>query len=85
MVFGRFHPANFPLEKIDTIAVYAESIKSENLPEPVSPGGMCRQALLEAEIRQKSAIKLIMFNPSKFIEINTCKDLLPFSFDGSLI
>ena len=46
-------------ENITTITVYAEKDIAK-LKTPITPCGMCRQALLEAENRQSLAIKVIM-------------------------
>jgi cytidine deaminase len=75
--------SNYPKSIITTIAVYAEKSVAK-LSGPITPCGMCRQALLEAEIRQGSAIKLIMIgNDTNFLIVTKCADLLPFAFDGS--
>ena len=50
--------SNHPNTIIKTIAVYAEK-EIEKLTLPITPCGMCRQALLEAENRQEKSIKLI--------------------------
>ncbi len=75
--------SNYPESVITTIAVYAEKSVGK-LNEPITPCGMCRQALLEAENKQESNIKLIMIgNDDNFLVITKCAHLLPFAFDGS--
>lgn len=75
--------SNYPESTITTIAVYAEKFIGK-LNQPITPCGMCRQALLEAENRQGSAIKLIMIgNDNNYLVVNKCAYLLPFAFDGS--
>lgn len=77
--------SNYPQSKINCIAVYAEK-EIGTLNQPITPCGMCRQALLEAENRQKSAIKIIMIgNNSNFLVVNKCVHLLPFAFDDSVL
>jgi len=77
--------SNFPKHIIKTIAVYAEK-KIEKLILPITPCGMCRQALLEVENRQEKPIKLIMIgHNNQFLVVEKCVHLLPFAFDGSVL
>ncbi len=77
--------SNHPKSIINCIAVYAQK-EIEVLNQPITPCGMCRQALLEAENRQKLPIKLIMIgNDSNFLVVNKCLHLLPFAFDDSVL
>lgn len=77
--------SNYPKNIIQTIAVYAEK-KIEKLILPITPCGMCRQALLEAENRQEKPIKLIMIgHNNQFLIVEKCVHLLPFAFDGSVL
>lgn len=78
-----FVMSNFPNEEISTVAVYAEK-EIEKLKTPITPCGMCRQALLEAENKQNKSIKIIMIgNNNNFLIVEKCVHLLPFAFDGS--
>ncbi|MGV6861961.1 MAG: cytidine deaminase [Putridiphycobacter sp.] len=80
-----FFISNYPTSKIEVIAVYAENNIGE-LNQPITPCGMCRQALLEAESRQKQNIKIIMIgNESNFLIVNKCSHLLPFAFDSEVL
>ncbi len=70
--------ANFPKEKIKAIAVSVENNKADS---PASPCGMCRQALLEAEIQQHSAIQVLMKGPADEVYmVDSVKQLLPLPF-----
>ncbi len=51
--------------------------------KPISPCGMCRQVLLEAEQRQQNPIQLILFSEGKILIIKSAGDLLPVAFDCS--
>ena len=50
---------------------------------PVTPCGMCRQALLEAETRYGQPIRILLFGAEATYVVNSFKDLLPLTFDGS--
>ena len=70
----------YPKINIDTIAISynSEEVKSDH---PISPCGMCRQALLEYETRLKKPIRLIMGGmEGKVHVIKTASLLLPFAF-----
>jgi cytidine deaminase len=70
----------YPGVSIDTMAISydSEEVKSDH---PISPCGMCRQALLEYETRTEKPIRLILAGQNgKVYIINTVKFLLPFAF-----
>jgi cytidine deaminase len=69
-----------PRVPIQTIAISynSEEVKSDH---PISPCGMCRQALLEYESRTSRPIRLILGGQEgKVFVIETAKALLPFAF-----
>lgn len=69
-----------PKVPIQTIAISynSEQVKSDH---PISPCGMCRQALLEYETRTTKPIRLILGGQEgKIYIIETAKMLLPFAF-----
>lgn len=69
--------------EIEAIAVFAQSDRIE-IKKPVSPCGMCRQAMLESEMNQKEEIKFFMASPmDEIFMIDRISDLLPFGFDLS--
>lgn len=70
----------YPGVSIDTIAVtyYGDDIQNDH---PISPCGMCRQALLEYEERTKKPIRLILAGQKgRVFILNTSRVLLPFAF-----
>ncbi len=70
------HP-NVEIESI-AISYSSQNIKSDH---PISPCGMCRQALLEYETRLKKPIRLILGGlEGKVFVIKTVSLLLPFAF-----
>jgi cytidine deaminase len=70
------HP-NVEIKSI-AISYSSDNVKSDH---PISPCGMCRQALLEYETRLKKPIRLILGGlEGKIIVIKTASQLLPFAF-----
>ena len=70
----------FPNVPVDTLAI---SYDSKEVPSdhPISPCGMCRQALLEYETRTEKPIRLILAGQQgKIYIVDTIKYLLPFAF-----
>jgi len=73
-----------PSEKISAIAIATLNHDGKSLP-PIAPCGMCRQALLEEEIKQASPIKVYLLgNNNEVMVLNSIQELLPFRFDGSV-
>jgi cytidine deaminase len=70
------HP-KIPIKSI-AISYNSEEVKSDH---PISPCGMCRQALLEYESRTAKPIRLILSGQEgKVFIIQTAGNLLPFAF-----
>ena len=70
------HP-NVPIESI-AISYNGDDVKSDH---PISPCGMCRQALLEYETRVNKPIRLILSGQEgKIFVIKSASLLLPFAF-----
>ena len=70
----------YPGVSIDTLAISYDS-KEVQSDHPISPCGMCRQALLEYETRTEKPIRLILAGQKgKIYIVNTVKFLLPFAF-----
>lgn len=72
----------FPNVAIDTMAIAYHNLNGESS-KPVSPCGMCRQALVEYEGRTKKPIRLILsgMDGNVFI-VEQANQLLPLSFGG---
>ncbi len=70
----------YPNTSIETMAISYDN-KNGASNHPISPCGMCRQALVEYEGRTGQPIKLIMAGQEgEVIVLETAKRLLPFSF-----
>jgi cytidine deaminase len=72
---------------IETMAVSYENVnpnKKSNI--PISPCGMCRQALLQYETNTNTPIRMILSGKEgKVFIIKEAKQLLPLYFDGSAL
>lgn len=72
--------ANFPNEQIETLCVVAEG---DLLPvdKILSPCGSCRQVMLETEVRQEKAYRIILVSQNGVtIIFDSAVDLLPLAF-----
>jgi cytidine deaminase len=77
--------ALYPNVKVLKLALSGKS-KLKLVNTPVSPCGACRQVLSEYETKQNSNIEIYFTGEAgKVIKTDSVKDLLPFSFDGSLV
>lgn len=74
--------AAYPEEFITCIAIAARGTDGTFIENPISPCGICRQALLEAEIRAGKHIKVLMSGAHEVIIIDSLSQLLPFQFDA---
>jgi len=77
----------FGRKVIETMAIsYINKNKGKKSNEPISPCGMCRQALLQYETNTKHPIRIILSGQSgKVYIINEANSLLPLQFDGSAL
>ena len=75
----------FPNEPIKTIAISYHNLNgTSNV--PLSPCGMCRQALQEYESRVSQPIRLLLCGmEGKVLVINQASLLLPFSFNADAL
>jgi cytidine deaminase len=73
----------YPNIAIDTIAISYDNTRGESS-RPISPCGMCRQALVEYEERVKQPIRLILSGQDgKVFIIEKANALLPLSFGST--
>ena len=77
--------SQFPNETIQAMAIsyLPNGVESDH---PLSPCGMCRQSLLDYEIRYNGPIKLILAGKTgKVMIISSASQILPFGFTGSIL
>ena len=73
--------SQYPHQKMKGIAIAAYDEKNETF-VGVTPCGSCRQVLLEYELKQCSAIKVIFSNQKgNILVFEKIKDLLPLAFN----
>lgn len=75
--------SQWPHGVVVEMAIVVPSVTGDR---PVSPCGICRQALLEQEQRQQSPMRLLLSVPNgPVFELASAGSLLPLSFDGSFL
>ncbi|MBV6405743.1 MAG: Cytidine deaminase [Flavobacteriales bacterium] len=72
-----------PKGTVECMAIVVPQVKGR---DPVTPCGICRQALLEQEHRQGSPLRLLMgIVRGPVLETFSAESLLPLSFDSSFL
>lgn len=74
--------AHYPGVGISAIAIAARESNGEFTAAPVSPCGMCRQALMEAEHRF-GTIRVLLYGTEGIHCLNRIADLLPLTFTSN--
>ena len=73
--------AQYADESIRTIAIAARGTNGEFTQAPISPCGVCRQALIEAQMRGGERLRVLMYGQRETYVIDSISDMLPFQFD----
>lgn len=77
-----FYAANDrPKVSVKVLAIAAKS-GGTFLEKPITPCGLCRQALLEYETRFKKDIKVLLYGTKGVYRLNSVASLLPLQFDS---
>jgi cytidine deaminase len=79
--------SKFGTKVIKSMAIsYVNGNKGKKSDMPISPCGMCRQALLQQEVNTGHPIRLILSGKTgKVYVIKEAQQLLPLHFDGSAL
>ncbi|MDE6644024.1 MAG: cytidine deaminase [Muribaculaceae bacterium] len=72
--------AEYPDAKFKAIAIAARDASDDFIVNPISPCGVCRQALLEYENKGGKPVEVLLIGRDKIYSINSISDLLPFAF-----
>jgi len=71
--------SQFPNKKIKAVAITT----SYPMDQPIAPCGACRQVMAEYELKQDSAIEMILHaNQQNIYTLQSCRDMLPLYFSG---
>lgn len=73
--------AQYADESIQTIAIAARGTNGDFTQVPISPCGVCRQALIEAQQRSRDKLRVLMYGQREIYVIDSISDMLPFQFD----
>lgn len=74
----------YPGEPVLTIAISYFNENNGKSERPLAPCGICRQSLLEYEMRQQQSIRLLLGGmEGKIFIIDNVRSLLPLYFSGS--
>lgn len=72
--------SRWPDRKVVKLCIAARDESGKVTSMPVTPCGACRQVLQEAETRQGTPIKVIMWGSKRTYICNSVSELLPLSF-----
>jgi cytidine deaminase len=73
----------YPFVPVSKIAITAKS-EGRVVKHPITPCGICRQRLLEYEIRFNAAITIVMAGEEgEIFSVETVKDILPLNFSSA--
>lgn len=71
--------SHYPNLAVKTIVIAAQT-KGNFTKDICAPCGSCRQVLVEVENRYDTPIQIIMYGDDRIYEVDSIRDLLPFSF-----
>jgi cytidine deaminase len=71
--------SQFPDVAVDAIAIAAYT-KGDFTEEPISPCGACRQVILEAQLRYRRPVRILLYGRREVYVVEQITDLLPLAF-----
>lgn len=71
--------AQYPNVAVNSIAIAARN-KDGLLPDPITPCGICRQAMIETEQRFGRKLKILLYGTRRVYVIEGISQLMPLSF-----
>ena len=72
--------AQYPDAPIEMLAIAARSTDGILQEEPINPCGICRQVIVETEMRHQHPIRILLYGTKHIYIINGIQTLMPFSF-----
>lgn len=72
--------STYPDARFDTIAIAARGTDDEEVIDPISPCGACRQALIEYEALADRPLKVILAGRERIYILPSLRSLLPLAF-----
>lgn len=72
--------SQYPDTDFKAIAIAARDTSDDFIANPISPCGVCRQALLEYETRAGHPVEVLLVGRDKIYIVKSIHDLLPFAF-----
>lgn len=72
--------ARYPQATFEAIAIAARGTNGEELAQPISPCGSCRQALLEYETLAQHNVKVLLVSQNDIYILPSLRSLLPLAF-----
>lgn len=77
-----FARSNYPKVKVSAIAVVAS--RGDEIEDSISPCGLCRQSIVDVEMKQKSYIKILLVGRLTTKIIESAGFLLPLAFSAKI-
>ena len=72
--------AQYPDVPVKMLAIAARTSDGELQAEPISPCGVCRQAIIETETRYKQPVRILLYGCNKIYVVDGIQQLMPLSF-----
>ena len=72
--------AQYPDTPIEMLAIAARGTDGILQEEPINPCGICRQVIVETEMRHQHPIRILLYGTKHIYIINGIQTLMPFSF-----